>query len=60
MANETIKQAAKKSGVRLWRVAEAIGVADVTLSRRLRHELPEAQRNEILCVIERLAAEVTE
>ena len=39
MANEAIREKAKESGVRLWEVAEKIGVADSTFCRQMRREL---------------------
>lgn len=41
----------------MWRVAEALGMADTSLSRKLRHELPEEEKMKILDVIERLKEE---
>lgn len=55
MANEAIREKAKESGVRLWEVAEQIGVSDVTLCRQLRRELPEARQQLILRAIDELA-----
>ena len=55
MANEAIREKAKESGVRLWEVAERIGVSDVTLCRQMRRELPEARQQLILRAIDELA-----
>ena len=55
MANEAIREKAKKSGVRLWEVAEKIGVADSTFCRQMRRELPEARQQLILRAIDELA-----
>jgi hypothetical protein len=46
--NETIRQAAKTSGVYLWQIADELGVTDGTLSRKLRHELPKSEAEKIL------------
>lgn len=54
MANADIRQAAKSAGVKLWRVAENMGLADSGLSRKLRHELPEEEKARILGIIEKL------
>lgn len=54
MANEAIREKAKKSGVRLWEVAEKIGVADSTFCRQMRRELPEARQQLILHAIDEL------
>lgn len=54
MANIEIKEKAKTSGVRLWQVADKLGITDGMLSRKLRKELPEAERNNILQIIDNL------
>lgn len=57
MANETIKNYAKQNRVRLWEVAERLGIQDSALSRKLRKELPQEEKEKILTVIENLARE---
>lgn len=57
--NQDIRDAAAAAGVRLWRVADALGLADGTLSRRLRHELPQAEKEKILAIIRALEKEVS-
>lgn len=59
MANAIIREEAKERGVKLWQVADAMGIADFTLSRKLRKELPEDEQEKILEVIEKIAAELT-
>lgn len=54
-ANVEIREAAKSSGVRLWQVAEDIGMSDAAFSRKLRRELPANERDHVLSVIARLA-----
>lgn len=56
MNNLLIRQEAKRFGVALWEVAEALGVADSTLYRQLRRELPEEKRKEALTAIRAIAA----
>ncbi len=56
MANEIIREAAKKSGFKLWEVAEILGVTDSTLSKKLRRELPSEQTQHILDAIESAAS----
>ena len=60
MKNKEIREAAKAARVTLWRVAEKLGICDSQLSRKLRHELPEAEKQKILQIIEQLSKEVTE
>lgn len=52
--NTDIKQAAKAAGVRLWQIADKIGIADSSFSRRLRYELPDSQKQEIYAIIAEL------
>ena len=54
-ANMEIRMNAKKSGVKLWEVAEAIGITDGMFSRKMRRELPEAERRKILNIVADLA-----
>lgn len=58
MANLDIRAAAVSSGVQLWRVADALGIADSSLSRKLRKELPQEEKEQIFNIIKRLSEEV--
>lgn len=60
MCNKEIREVAKKTGVRLWQVAEACGINDGNFSRKLRRELPQEEKEKILAVIHRLAKEKQE
>ena len=60
MANKEIRRAAAMSGLRLWQVAEAIGMNDSAFSRRLRRELSPEDKERVLAAIEELAKEVGE
>lgn len=53
--NMELRTAAKTAGVKLWEVAEAIGISDGMFSRKLRRELPEAERKKLLNVIADIA-----
>lgn len=55
--NYEIKKAAKDAGIRLWRIAEKVGITDTSFSRLLRHELSEKKKKEILDIIEALKKE---
>lgn len=57
MCNLDIRNTAAGNGVRLWQIAEALGIADCSLSRKLRKELPAEEKQEIFGIIERLAKE---
>lgn len=49
----------KKKGIYLWEIAEALHINDGNFSRRLRKELPEAQKQEIIRIIDKLAEKRT-
>ena len=55
MVNQKIKYAAKVANVRLWEVAEAIGISDSAFSRKMRRELPEAEQRKILNIVADIA-----
>lgn len=57
MANREIRTLAKEKNVRLWRVADKLGMTDGNLSRKLRKELPAKEKAEILQIIEQLTKE---
>ena len=54
--NDRIKMEAKAKGVRLWEIAEALGVSEFTFSRRLRHELSPQDKKTVLAVIKAISA----
>lgn len=60
MANEIIKATAKRKSIRLWEVAESLEMQDSALSRKLRKELPQEEKEKILAIIDRLAQEKQE
>ena len=57
MRNEAIREYAKEKGVKLWEIADAMGITDSTLSRQLRHELEEAARTQIFSLVDQIVAE---
>ena len=54
MSNQQIRLAARGAGIPLWRLAEALGVSEPTMTRKLRHELPEEEKQRILAIIREL------
>lgn len=56
MVNHEIRQAAKDAGLRLWEVADALGMQDYALSRKLRHELQPDEKARVLAAIAELGA----
>ena len=59
MRNNEIRQSAKAAGVKLWQIAEVVGVNDGNFSRKLRHELPEDEKQKILEIIDQLSKEAS-
>jgi len=54
VANADIKQEAKQAEVKLWEIAERIGISDSALSRKLRWELIGAEKEKIRGIISEL------
>ena len=57
-ANMEIRQEAAKAGVKLWWIADKLGIADTGLSKKLRHELPDEEKEKIRAIIMELVKEV--
>lgn len=57
LENTAIRTRAKAKGVRLWELAEFMGISEPTMTRRLRRELPAEQQEEMLALIDEIAAE---
>lgn len=53
-ANNDIRVAANTARVRLWEIADAIGLSDSSFSRKLRREFSNTEKVKILDVIENL------
>ena len=54
MTNCEIKALAKAKGVKLWMVAEKIGLHDSNFSKMLRKELPTTEKEKIVSIISEL------
>lgn len=57
MANLDLRFKAKAAGVPFWKIAEKLGVTEVTITRRLRKELSPEQKQLYLDVIQQIVAE---
>ena len=55
--NSDIKQTMKTNFVPQWKVADRLGISEMTLIRWLRKELPEGKRLQIMQAIEQLKKE---
>lgn len=53
LANESIKNEIRMAGLYQWQVAEEMGISEATLSRKMRKELPENEKNIIKDIIEK-------
>lgn len=58
MKNQDVRRTAAGAGVKLWQIAEALGIADCSLSRKLRKELPSEEKEQIFSIIRELSREV--
>ncbi len=57
MKNLEVRTAAKSAGVKLWEIAEVLGITDGNFSRKLRRELPRKEQEQIIGIINEIAAE---
>ena len=57
MNNIEIRQALKEKRLFSYEVAEALGIAETTMSRKMRKELDADEKKKILEVIDKLAQE---
>lgn len=58
--NQEIRRAAAAAGVRLWQIAEKLGMADSMFSRLLRKEFDPETRERVLQIITELERESKE
>ena len=58
-ANMKIREKAINNGVRLWQIADALGIQESMFSKKLRKELEEKEQAKILSIIDELAKEVS-
>ena len=58
MTNQDIRRTAAGAGVKLWQIADALGIADCSLSRKLLKELPQEEKDRIFGIIRELSQEV--
>ena len=55
MANRDVKLAAAGAGVRMWQIADELGILDSNFSRKLRHELSQEEKKRIFEIIDKLS-----
>lgn len=56
IANTDIRTNAKKKGVRLWEIANAMNISEPTMTRKLRKELSQDEKQAIFDIIDEIAA----
>lgn len=54
-ANLDVRVYAQQKGVRLWRIAQALGIVDSTLCKKMRFELPDEEKERFREIIDTLA-----
>lgn len=58
MYNVDVRRTAAGNGVRLWQIADALGISDCSLSRKLRKELSAEEKATVFAIIQKLSQEV--
>lgn len=48
MANKKIREAIKNNGMYLWQLSDILNVSEATVTRWLRHEIPDEKQMEII------------
>ena len=56
--NPKIYEAKKAAGVSIWQIADELGISEITLLRKLRHQLQPDQEAEVLEAIRRAKLKV--
>lgn len=52
MTNEKVRKSLFENQLPQWRLARVLGIGESSLTRKLREELPEAEQNELVAIIE--------
>ena len=55
--NIEVRSAAASAGVKLWQIADALGVNDGNFSRKLRKEFTPEEKERLLEIIDRISKE---
>ena len=53
--NKDIRDYARIKDVRLWQIAEELGICDASFSRMLRKEFDDSKKEEIISIIDKLS-----
>ena len=57
MANTEIRALCVSKGIRMWQLADAYGCSEMTLYRKLRHDLSDDDKKRFLDIIAELSAQ---
>ena len=57
MFNKDIRAYAKEKRIFLWQVAKSMGISEPTMTRRLRSELPEQEKQQFIRIIDELSVQ---
>ena len=55
MQNQFLRNYAKEKHIKMWQLADALGIAESTLCRRLRYEISERNRDVYIHAIDKVA-----
>ena len=55
MFNTDVRAYAKEKGVKLWQIAKVLGISEPTMTRKLRSELPETDKQTFRRIINELS-----
>lgn len=57
MSNQDIRRTAASAGIKLWEIADKLGITDGNFSRKLRKEMSEADKKHIMQLIRDMSKE---
>lgn len=57
MFNKDLRAYAKEKGVKLWQIAKAMGISEPTMTRKLRSELPDQDKQTFRRIINELSTQ---
>ena len=57
MANETIRRQARAEGIPFWLIAKRLSISEPTMTRRMREEMPEEEKQRVLSIIREISQE---
>ena len=55
MKNLDIREKLKEANIKQWELADQLGIAEMTLVRKLRYELTEEEKQKVFLIIKELA-----